>query len=129
VKLLFDENVSPKVAERIVKEDGIDACHVRDRGMLAATDREVLDRAFDEDRIVVTSNITDFLKLARARDIHAGIIMLPGSLPREEQLRLVRVAVTAIAKLDLANKVLSVGEDGSTIVEEIPPTASSQTGT
>ena len=64
VKLLFDENVSPAVAEQLARIDGLDACHVRDRGLLAATDAEVLERAYDEDRILVTANVADFLKLA-----------------------------------------------------------------
>ena len=67
VRLLLDENRSPKVAEALAKEDGIDACHVRDRNMLAASDHEVLERAFAEDRILVTANVDDYAKLARAR--------------------------------------------------------------
>jgi predicted nuclease of predicted toxin-antitoxin system len=53
VKLLLDENVSPVVAVTLCAE-GVDACHVRDRGLLGATDPEVLDLAFNEDRILVT---------------------------------------------------------------------------
>jgi predicted nuclease of predicted toxin-antitoxin system len=123
VKLLLDENISPKVAEWLAREDGIDACHVRDRGMLAATDHEVLERAFAEDRILVTANVGDFLKLARARDVHPGIVLLDGDLLRDDQLRLVRVALAELARIgDITNKVLHVAEDGSTSVEEIPPT-------
>jgi predicted nuclease of predicted toxin-antitoxin system len=55
VKLLLDENISPKVALDLCA-DGIDAIAVRDRNMLEATDREVFQRAYDEDRIVVTKN-------------------------------------------------------------------------
>ncbi len=51
MKLLLDENLSPKVAETLARDDGIDACHIRDRGLLGATDPEVLERAFSEDRI------------------------------------------------------------------------------
>jgi predicted nuclease of predicted toxin-antitoxin system len=68
VKLLLDENLSPAAAVAL-NAGGIDACHVRDRGILGATDHEVLERAFLEDRILVTSNVDDFVKLARAREI------------------------------------------------------------
>lgn len=71
VKLLLDENLSPKVAEILCNEDGIDACHVRDRGGLGTLDHEVLDLAYVEDRILVTSNVGDFVKLARARELPA----------------------------------------------------------
>ena len=122
-KLLLDENISPKVADKLALEDGIDACHVRDRGLLAATDREVLECGFNEDRVLVTSNVRDFLKLARARDVHPGIIMLEdGALPRDEQLRLLRVALATLPAVgDLTNKVLWVAADGNKKVEDVPP--------
>jgi predicted nuclease of predicted toxin-antitoxin system len=53
--------------------DGLDACHVRERGLLGATDAEVLERAFSEARVFVTKNVGDFAKLANARELHAGI--------------------------------------------------------
>jgi len=122
VKLLLDENISPAVALTVAAE-GIDACHVRDRGLLGATDREVLDRAFDEDRALVTSNVNDFLKLARARELHAGIVLLErGGLLRDEQSALVRRAVAAItAHGVLVNEVLRVAHDGGMTFEKIPP--------
>jgi hypothetical protein len=33
-KLLLDENISPKVAETLCREDGVDAVHVRDRALM-----------------------------------------------------------------------------------------------
>lgn len=122
MKLLLDENVSPQVADELVRSDGIDVCHVRDRGLLAATDAEVLERAFDEDRILVTANVADFVKLARARDIHPGVVLLEdGALPRAEQLRVVRLAIPALeATGDMTNKVLWLTQDGRTRVEELP---------
>jgi predicted nuclease of predicted toxin-antitoxin system len=52
-KLLLDENLSPSIAVALRKE-GLDVVHVRDRGMNAATDAAILEKAFEEDRIVVT---------------------------------------------------------------------------
>lgn len=63
VKLLIDEDMSPRVAVALCA-DGVDACHVRDPDMLGATDKRVLERAFVEDRILVTANVDDFVKLA-----------------------------------------------------------------
>jgi predicted nuclease of predicted toxin-antitoxin system len=54
VKLLLDENISPAVV-RALAADGVDAWHVRDRGLEGAADHELLDRAYAEDRILVTS--------------------------------------------------------------------------
>jgi len=122
VKLLVDENLSPKVAE-VLRRDGIDACSVRDRGLLEATDPEVFARAFAEDRVVVTVNVCDFEKLASACELHAGVILIEcGDLLRDEQVEVVRHAVTAIAQRgDMVNAVLRVAIDGSMTFEVVPP--------
>lgn len=84
-KFLLDEKLSPAAAVALTA-DGIDAYHVRDRDILGATDQELLDRAYQEDRVLVTSNVDDFDKLARAREIHAGIVMIErAGLLRDEQ--------------------------------------------
>ena len=62
-KLLLDENLSPSIALTLTGE-GYDVVHVRDRGLLQATDAQVFARAFDEDRIVVTCNCDDFKRVA-----------------------------------------------------------------
>ena len=109
VKLLIDENISPKVAE-VLRREGIDACAVRDRGLLEASDPEVFDRAFSEDRIVVTANVDDFEELASACELHAGVVLLErGDLLREEQVEVVRRVVAAIVQRDdMINTVLRV---------------------
>ena len=122
VKLLLDENISPKVAE-ILRRDGIDACGVRDRGLLEATDPEVFSRAFAEDRVVVTINVGDFEKLASACELHAGVVLIErGGLLRDEQLEVVRHAVAAIAQRgDMVNTMLRVTLDGTMSFEIVPP--------
>jgi predicted nuclease of predicted toxin-antitoxin system len=52
VKLLLDENLSPRVAVILRDADGIDAIHVRDRGLLRASDHAVLERAYADDRVL-----------------------------------------------------------------------------
>ncbi len=122
VKLLLDENISPKVGEMLRDQDGLDAVHVRERGLLQAPDQDVLERAFAEDRVLVTKNVEDFVKLARARDLHPGILLLEeGDLVRNEQLRVVRAAVALLApERDLVNRVLRVWADGRYVFEDVP---------
>lgn len=122
VKLLLDENLSPAAAVALVAS-GIDACHVRDRGILGATDHEVLERAFLEDRILVTSNVDDFVKLARAREIHAGIVLIErAGLLRDEQIELIRQVVEKLAEHGtMINELLHVAEHGTMRFEEVPP--------
>jgi predicted nuclease of predicted toxin-antitoxin system len=122
VKLLLDENLSPAAAVALFA-DGIDACHVRDRGILGAPDHEVLERAFLEDRILVTSNVDDFVKLAHAREIHAGIVLIERSgLLRDEQIELIRqVAAKLTEHGAMINELLRVDELGAMRFEEVPP--------
>jgi hypothetical protein len=78
--------------------------------------------ACEEDRVLVTANVGDYLKLARARDVHPGIVSSRSASSRAEQRRLLRAAAAAIIPLgDLLNKVVWVTTDGSIRVEDIPP--------
>jgi predicted nuclease of predicted toxin-antitoxin system len=120
VKLLLDENLSPRVAATLCSE-GVDACGVRDRGMLKASDAEVLKRAFEEDRVLVTKNVGDFATLAHASELHAGIVMLgDGALTADELLPLLRRVIQRLSSEDMANRVLWVDEDGTMTLEDIP---------
>lgn len=121
VKLLLDENLSPGAAAALAA-DGIDACHVRDRGLLGATDHEVLERAYLEDRVLVTSNVDDFEKLARSRELHAGIALIErGGLLRDEQIAVVRAIARWLAEHgELVNELLHVAPDGSMTIETAP---------
>lgn len=118
-RLLLDENISVFVSATL-QEEGWDAAHVRDRGLLGAADHTVLNKAFEEDRVLITANVGDFRKLAAARELHAGIVLLEdGFLRRIDQLRVVR-SVLRILEPDMTNKVAFVGKDGRTRVTDVP---------
>jgi predicted nuclease of predicted toxin-antitoxin system len=126
LRLLIDEDLSPRVAQSLREEDGVDAVAVRDRGKLGATDQAVIELAFDENRILVTANVADFVRLATARQVHAGIVLLEdGDLGRDAQLAVVREAVRAIeaelrAGRDMVNRVLRISLDGTKTFEVVP---------
>jgi hypothetical protein len=67
-----------------------------------------------EDRIVITCNVDDFVRFARARELHPGIVLVKdGDLLRPEQLQVVRAAVATLqGERDLVNRVLRIS--GST---------------
>lgn len=120
-KLLLDENLSVSIA-RVLTEEGVDACHVRDRNLLGTDDRGVLERAFAEDRILATVNVDDFVRLARCRELHAGLILIEdGALHRDEQLAVIRSAIHIIAGQQMVNRILWVNLDGSMGLEDVPP--------
>jgi predicted nuclease of predicted toxin-antitoxin system len=126
MKFIIDEDLSPRVARYLCQEFCLDAIAVRDRGLLGATDCEVLDYAFNEDRILVTANIRDFEKLAGAAEIHAGIVLMQeGDLLAAEQIELmatvVRVLQAEIVRgKDLVNRVVYISISGTARFENLP---------
>jgi predicted nuclease of predicted toxin-antitoxin system len=126
MKFRIDEDLSPRVARYLCQEFCFDAIAVRDRGLLGATDCEVLDYAFNEDRILVTANIRDFEKLAGSAEIHAGIVLIQeGDLLATEQIEVMATVVRvlqaeiAIGK-DLVNRVLYISISGTARFENLP---------
>jgi predicted nuclease of predicted toxin-antitoxin system len=126
MKFIIDEDLLPRVARYLCQEFCFDAIAVRDRGLLGATDPEVLEYAFKEDRILVTANIRDFEKLAGAAEINAGIVlMLDGDLRAVEQIELMAdvvrfLQVEIAAGKDLVNRVLYISISGIARFENIP---------
>ncbi|MBF0290262.1 MAG: DUF5615 family PIN-like protein [SAR324 cluster bacterium] len=58
IKLLTDENISPRVAN-FFRQQGFDVLDVKDKGWCGMEDEELLERAFSEKRFVVTHD-SDF---------------------------------------------------------------------
>lgn len=72
ISLYLDENLSPRITNQL-KLRGIDAVSVRDLGTLGDPDNTHLERATQQDRVLVTSDV-DFLILASEGIEHSGII-------------------------------------------------------
>jgi predicted nuclease of predicted toxin-antitoxin system len=75
VRFLIDEMYGGRVAERL-RERHHDAVHVREIGLGGAPDADVLARAAEEGRVLVTENAADFLPLLDQRQ-GAGMAMTP----------------------------------------------------
>lgn len=65
MKFLIDNALPPKLA-KLLREAGHDASHVRDFGMQDAPDPEVMSKAKEEQRIIVSAD-TDFGTLLAAQ--------------------------------------------------------------
>lgn len=110
MKFLLDENLSPRLVQRLADLD-LFALHVVHIGRAGLSDPELFRYAYENDLIVVTINAGDFLTLAASCDLHPGIIVLRvAGLTAEEQWNHLRPVVRTLRK----------GHGGSTaVVNEI----------
>lgn len=99
MKLYLDEDLSPRIAERLRKQ-GIDAISAIEVGNIQFSDREQLAFATRAGRSLVSRNARHFIVLTRnaiqRQEPHAGIILCPPSIRGSEATqivsRLVRLA-------------------------------------
>ena len=80
MKLLIDQGGS-RLAAEVLRQSGIDAHHVGDIGMAAATDSQIIDMALKDDMVIVTWD----------SDFHSQIVLSGAAKPsciriRVEQL-------------------------------------------
>ncbi len=87
MKVYLDEDLSPGIA-LLLRRRGIDATSAHEVGNSQLEDRAQLAYATREGRAIVTRNVVDLLRLARAavatNTRHAGIVLVPSSLGGDE---------------------------------------------
>ena len=92
-QFLLDENIDPKVATYLGKED-LFAVHVRDTvGQGADDEDDVLPYAREHGLIIVTSDVKDFGALPN--EAHAGVVLL-----YDDTMPAYRVASALITMVD-----------------------------
>ena len=102
MKLLLDEQISGKVADRLRKQGHDVIAVTADSTLRGLSDPDLFDAAQQQKRVVVTYNRSDFEALVRdyaatGRDHHGLVIVHPGRFPSWEFGRLAK----ALAKQTL----------------------------
>lgn len=80
MKLLIDANLSHRVAE-LLREEGQDAVHVRERELAEAADEIILALALDEGRVVVSEDSDFSVLLARHRLQAPSFVLIRSAEP------------------------------------------------
>lgn len=104
-QLLLDEHVWPGLIEAFAPQ-GYDLQHVVRVGLQSASDEAVLAFAAREERVVLTNNYRDFVRLVAqwyaAGRSHAGVVLME-QLPRSELIQQVRQLLESASADDLRN--------------------------
>ncbi len=74
MRLLLDEDSQGKLLVRLLREAGHDVETVCEAGLEARRDADVLAYARQQDRVLLTRNVRDFLVLHEANAEHPGIL-------------------------------------------------------
>jgi predicted nuclease of predicted toxin-antitoxin system len=101
---------------------GHHATHVTFRNLQGTADRELMPLVRTEGFVLVTNNGRDFRKLYSQEAIHPGlIIIVPGGIPAETQLRLFGLVLDAVEPMpDLMNKVVEISITGTVRIQDLP---------
>lgn len=120
MRFLIDNALSPLLSRRL-SDAGHDSVHVRDYDMQAATDEEILLRAQQEERIVVSAD-TDFgtLLATKAETSPSVILFRHGTQRRPEQQSEALLANLAAIESDLATGSIAVFEPSRIRIRSLP---------
>lgn len=120
VRFLIDNALPPRLAE-LLKQAGHDAIHVRAYGMYASADADILDRAREEARVIVSAD-TDFGAILAAQEAaHPSFVLFrdPNLFSAEDYMNVLAVSLSLLEP-DLTAGCVAVFRSGRLRVRRLP---------
>ncbi len=108
MKFLVDMPLSPRVAEWLC-EQGHNAVHASATGLSKASDKEILNQARSEERLIISADL-DFSRLfALSNKPQPGLILLRGGSYSEEETRvLISRVLTLVPERNMENAIVVI---------------------
>lgn len=111
MKFLVDMPLSPAVAAWL-SDKGHDAVHASEIGLAAAPDPEILKRAQDEERVIITADLDYPRLLAMAGERSPGLLLFRGgNFSERECVARLQQVLRAMPETDLVRSIIVVEED------------------
>lgn len=114
LRLLIDECAQdPRLIARL-RGAGHDVLSVAEAGLNGSTDQIVVQRATAEERVVITRDPRDFMKLHREDSGHCGILVVFGTNVLAKAVTIERI-IAALEKIEsagipIAGKLLAIND-------------------
>jgi predicted nuclease of predicted toxin-antitoxin system len=110
MKFLVDQPVSPLLAAWL-RERGHDAVHVRDIGLAAAPDTQLVALAISHGRVLITADLDYPRIIALSKNDRPGLILFrAGNVSDTQMLHLLQRTLTEVPEDQLASSIVVVGE-------------------
>lgn len=119
MKLLLDQGL-PRSAAALLCEAGIDAIHVADIGFSAADDTDILQRAQEDERVVVTLDADFHALLALTEAISPSVIRIRIERLRAQTLTNLLLTVVGECEEDLEQGAVVTVEPSRIRVRRLP---------
>ncbi len=108
MKFLIDMPVSPQIATWLI-EKGHDAVHASNVGLYKTKDKDILEEARRQGRVIITADLDYPQLLAMSRSKDPGIILFRGgNYSEQEMLNLLKKVFDCVEESKLLNSITVV---------------------
>ena len=121
MKFLVDMNLSPRWCS-ILYAEGWESIHWSDVGKATASDREIMQRAIDDRRVVLTHDLDYGAMLAATRAVGPSVVQVRTQDVRPKTLAALLIPVLKIYEKELDAGALLVIDEATSRVRLLPLT-------